>query len=68
MAILFKIGPKPDQGPLSGPGPVRFGPDPEHFSPVWSDAPDSRLMRSAWGFRELDLGEENGATKNGFKY
>ena len=39
MAILFKIGPKPDQGPLSGPGPVRFGPDPEDFSPVRSGTP-----------------------------
>ena len=39
MAILFKIGPKPDQGPLSGPGPVRFGPDPEDFSPVRSVTP-----------------------------
>lgn len=39
MAILYKIRPKPDQGPLSGPGPVRFGPDPEDFSPVRSGTP-----------------------------
>ena len=35
IAILFKTGP----GPLSGPGPVRFGPDPEDFSPVRSVTP-----------------------------
>ena len=44
MAILFKIGPKPDQGPLSGPGPVRFGPDPEDFSPVRSGTPGTLLQ------------------------
>ena len=47
MAILFKIGPKPDQGPLSGPGPVRFGPDPEDFSPVRSGTPGT-LVHTKW--------------------